>query len=117
MTAPSSTVNRPGRGPATTPTKPCPLGCGATFWTSVGAEEHARLGCESSPGARPVEVSRNWRRTKRGQQVMRERGLAVTALLNSKRFACAECGKESKPGPLALHHRASGHVGRIELTT
>lgn len=116
MTAPSSTSQRPGRGGASTPNRPCPLGCGATFWTGVGAEEHARLGCESSPGARPVEVSRNWRRSAHGKAGLHKRGLAVTALNNSKRFACAECGKESTPAGIGLHQRYSGHIGRTELT-
>lgn len=36
----------------------------------------------------------------------------LTRVSNSRR-KCAECDLESNPGGLALHHRASGHIGHI----
>jgi hypothetical protein len=35
---------------------------------------------------------------------------------NERRFRCAICPMESTPAGIGLHHRYSGHVGRVELS-
>lgn len=36
-------------------------------------------------------------------------GAATAKTLNAHRVRCADCGRESTPGPMARHFRASGH--------
>lgn len=71
--------------------------CGWRFFTTGALYRHSR-GCS------------------RARVVLRERGLAVTALNNSRRVECSECGKVSTPGGLALHQHYSGHAGKVEQT-
>lgn len=68
--------------------------CGWRFFTTLGLAEHVR-DCAH-------------------RQNLRERGLAVVALVNSRRVECAECGHISTPGGLSLHQKYRGHEGRIE---
>lgn len=95
------------------PDKPCPLGCGAAFFTNVGLTEHARLGCNGHGSQ--VTVRRRWWMTPEGRAFLAQRGREVTALINAKRVRCGQCDVVSTPGPLATHQRASGHTGRVEL--
>jgi hypothetical protein len=94
------------------PTKLC-RSCGALFFTSVGLDEHHRLGCGNGHGS-PVTVRKLWRMTPARKAALEVRGLHVTALNNSRRIRCVECGKVSTPSGLALHQRGTGHTGRVE---
>jgi len=110
----SAVKQRPFRSRSGMQDKSCPLGCGAAFFTTVGVEEHTRVGCGNDHNA-PLTVRRDWKRSKHGKAVLRARGLAVTALINSRRVQCGQCDKVSTPAGLALHQRSANHSGRIEL--
>lgn len=89
--------------------------CGAVFFTAVGLNEHARLGCGNGHGS-PVTVRRLWRLSAAGREALAERGRQVTALNNSRRVRCAECEKVSTPAAIGVHQKYTGHTGRTELS-
>ena len=78
------------------PDRACPV-CGWRFFTTLALHEH-RQGCSQA------------------RANLRKAGLAVTALNNSRRLRCDECGKVSTPSGIALHQRGLGHSGKTELT-
>lgn len=113
MTTVVSEAQRPRNGNYSQPKKPCAK-CGAKFFTNVGLDEHVRLGCSNATGS-PVTVRRRWWITPAGQAILRERGRKVTALNNSRRVRCTECGRVSTPSGIGSHQRATNHVGKAEL--
>ena len=44
----------------------------------------------------------------------REASQRAVRKLNSTRFRCAECDYTTTAGPLGVHHKKSGHRGRIK---
>lgn len=100
-----------GLGSYGVPTRKCPVGCGAMFFTRVGVEEHTRLGCGNGHGS-PVHCRKLPSAAQRAARSAA--GLAVVALNNARRVKCS-CGKVSTPAGIGVHQRFSGHAGRTEL--
>lgn len=51
----------------------------------------------------------------RGRQLSDTHKAKVAEAQRLNRFICDICGRESNAGPLAMHQRASGHVGRTRV--
>lgn len=112
MSQPSAAQRRWAEGTTGIPGRCCPVGCGARFFTTVGVEEHTRLGCGNGHGS-PVSCRRALPSAKQ-RAAWVATGQQVTALNNSRRVRCDECEKVSTPSGIGSHQHFTGHVGRTE---
>jgi hypothetical protein len=81
------------------------LTCGDSFFTQVGLAEHVRLGQHN-------QTVRLW--VGGVSPALRENGLRVAQLNNSRRRRCDGCGLVSTPAAVGIHQKFTGHTGWAE---
>jgi hypothetical protein len=79
---------------------------------AVGAALWHRLG--GPPLVADTDAAAQTGLTKPVTEKRREASQRAVRKLNSTRFRCAECDYTSTAGPLGVHHKKSGHRGRIK---